>query len=1210
MNRHRCRRAASLPGPKGVLLLLVLISLTLFLLLGVALLVNATRSRMAARTFGTATDELEAYNDRAALDEALLVLLRGSQAALPPQVGESILADRYGGSVDTIATAVPSLAGWPTSPILTATVAGNASLNGRVLTLVPVRPGDGDVLSFRILGAGGGQIRLANVSGRPGRVLPTGTCRWLVNGRDFAGTFPANEPWDGFTTGSAVGGGAMSDPWLARVELANGAVAAVRQATYQAADNAALALPLALECDNDNDGVLDGVWINGTSSFLAPRLSPLGGRITQRVSYLVLDLDGRLNVNAAGMAAPAAGSYAASRDAPLGMGYGPADVDASLLFPATLPSSTGLSAFTASGSSPSGTWWGVLAGGTATKGPPSAVPPRPRPGIGAFSGRYGPNGVPGATGDDADVLQVTTTGTYARTVGGTNAVGDLQGHARLYMSATVNGTPDTLTPTMTWFLPTSGTDAVNDPYEIRLDANEPRLGGNVWSGTAPAANDDLPYTIGDLERVLRANDADAAFLAQRLAAALGTTAQAARHLITTDSWDTPAVTGPAAARVESALTSRPPSYPWADANAWSPDVAAGLRFDINRPVLAGSSPQARSEQREFCKGLYTLVMALGETDARRAAQWAVNVLDFRDEDSTMTAFEYDTNLANGWGVDGDPATTGEADRGVVWGVERPDILIADTAAWRGGSGSAAMFVSVVRAPFNAQRIVGGSAAPVELPDPVLRVSGTDRLNARLAVGGTSSVWQLRLTTSGTDQAVAFGPVSASASPQQFILVNGTVSGTATLLMGGTAGVSGSAGLSGTGRESMVVIGGTSTTTIAPGTAPGPPSMIVNQGGTFTPPATAAGGTVRLERLADPTRANAADNPYIAVDAAPFTVSTAGNTADEGITVRLRRPGPREADAGQHPLTAFWRQPATWQTAGKEFQVYHASAGIVAGGVNDPVPWFHWPNRPFVSQVELALVPADGADSLLRNYSFPTSSLAASGTSVNCGAAGNATLGQLILDATIVPTRFAGNTVTLDASKLAAATDTAFQAMGLNRLPAGQLSLGREPGKMNVNTMPTGTASASDGLLWQVLVGGTQTVLASGTLAANPFTATGTFQPMPARSLGQMVSLSGSTAGQPPAVESFPDPSGGAVHPRAKNPFLALATANRLANTATVRSNVFAVWITVETTDSSPGAPPPVTRRLFAIIDRSVPVGYSRGEDLNVRDTIRLLRQLD
>jgi hypothetical protein len=113
-------------------------------------------------------------------------------------------------------------------------------------------------------------------------------------------------------------------------------------------------------------------------------------------------------------------------------------------------------------------------------------------------------------------------------------------------------------------------------------------------------------------------------------------------------------------------------------------------------VLTGTTPQARFEQQEYCKGLYALAMTLGETDARRAAQWAVNVLDFRDEDSTMTAFEYDTNLANGWGVDGNPATTGEADRGVVWGVERPDILIADTAAWRGVSGSANCWLMATR----------------------------------------------------------------------------------------------------------------------------------------------------------------------------------------------------------------------------------------------------------------------------------------------------------------------------------------------------------------------------------------------------------------------------------------------------------------------------------------------------------------------------------
>jgi hypothetical protein len=32
--------------------------------------------------------------------------------------------------------------------------------------------------------------------------------------------------------------------------------------------------------------------------------------------------------------------------------------------------------------------------------------------------------------------------------------------------------------------------------------------------------------------------------------------------------------------------------------------------------------------------------------------------------------------------------------------------------------------------------------------------------------------------------------------------------------------------------------------------------------------------------------------------------------------------------------------------------------------------------------------------------------------------------------------------------------------------------------------------------------------------------------------------------------------------------------------------------------------------MFAIVDRSIPVGFSKGETLNARDTIRLQRFLD
>lgn len=1205
MNRDHSRCGHIPAGPRGVLLLLVLISLTLFLLLGVALLVNATRLRMAARTFSTASDQLEAYNDRAALDEALLVLLRGSQNALPPQISESILADRYGAEADLLATAVPSLAGWPNSPVLTATVAGaNARHNGRVLTLVPLRPGDGDVVSFRVLGAGGGQMQLSNVPYRPGLVLPTGSCRWLVNGRDFAGAFPANESWDGFTTGSAVGGGQMSDPWLARLELASGTVAAVRQATYQVAAADPLAIPAPLECDNDNDGVPDGVWISGGPGFLAPRPSPRGGRITQRVSYLVVDLDGRLNVNAAGMAAPASGSYSASPNVPLGMGYGPADIDASLLFPATPPSGTGLSAFTGSGTNPSGTWWGMLAGATPARGSPSAEQRRPPPGVGALSGRYGPNRVPGGLGDDGGSLQVTSTAGYSTVVAGTNAFADLKGHSRIYMTGTVSGTANSLTPTLTSFLPAAGADAADDPYEIRLDGGAPRLGGTVRSSATATVNDDLPFTLGELERVLRANDPDAAALAQRLAAALGNTAQASRLLITTDSWDTPAITGSAARLVENALASRPPSYPWGDANAWSADVAAGLRFNINKPVLSGTTPQAIAQQQEFCKGLYTLVRTLGENDARRAAQWAVNVLDFRDPDSTMTRFVYDSDLSDGWSTAG--VTTG-----TVWGVERPEMVIADTAAWRSGTGapgSGALFVSVVRTPFAATRLVAGTATPLEMIDPLIRnATYPDRLQTggSVATGGTAhGVWQLRFDA---DKAVAFRPLTGSTSMSQWV-VNGTQSGTrSTALLGNTAGLSVD-GVSPAGRASTYVLAGTSAANIVnPSQLRSPPRMLVDQGGTFALAGMSTTGTVHLERLANPSQPNSAENPYIVVDTAPVELSTGGTDANSGITQRLRRAGPRDIVGAQHPLTAFWRQPLggginAWVRDGGRtittgtnsvlFQLYFHSAGMLASGSTEPVPWFHWPNRPFVSTAELALVPADDANGMLRNYSLPTTTLL------------NQIIGRHILDATIVPSPFAGNALVLTGSTGTAADR--LRGVGLDRLPTW-----REPGKMNVNTMPTGTTTATDGLLWQMLVGGTQVQLGASSLTANPFTVTGSIAASnPAQSVHDLLQLRRLMDGAV-AIESIPTLSAsGGLHPRGKNPFLAMFTANRLANTATIRSNVFAVWITVETTDSSPGAPPPSTRRLFAIIDRSIPVGCKRGEDLNVRDTIRLVRQLD
>ena len=75
--------------------------------------------------------------------------------------------------------------------------------------------------------------------------------------------------------------------------------------------------------------------------------------------------------------------------------------------------------------------------------------------------------------------------------------------------------------------------------------------------------------------------------------------------------------------------------------------------------------------------------------ALRIAQWAINVVDFRDPDSIMTPFEFDLEPfdANGWSVDDDIRTSNDnstdsvPDRAVVWGCETPELIITETAAF-------------------------------------------------------------------------------------------------------------------------------------------------------------------------------------------------------------------------------------------------------------------------------------------------------------------------------------------------------------------------------------------------------------------------------------------------------------------------------------------------------------------------------------------------
>ena len=73
----------------------------------------------------------------------------------------------------------------------------------------------------------------------------------------------------------------------------------------------------------------------------------------------------------------------------------------------------------------------------------------------------------------------------------------------------------------------------------------------------------------------------------------------------------------------------------------------------------------------------------GDEKEFNLAQWAANVVDFRDADSIMTPFEFDLNPFNGWDVDGIIGTADDAhvERALVWGSERPELLITESLVY-------------------------------------------------------------------------------------------------------------------------------------------------------------------------------------------------------------------------------------------------------------------------------------------------------------------------------------------------------------------------------------------------------------------------------------------------------------------------------------------------------------------------------------------------
>ena len=142
-------------------------------------------------------------------------------------------------------------------------------------------------------------------------------------------------------------------------------------------------------------------------------------------------------------------------------------------------------------------------------------------------------------------------------------------------------------------------------------------------------------------------------------------------------------------------------WPNTDDAALPVEIALGRRLNLHRQLIMPPAPRngmpywaqvpviSPNDPRALARDIYLLLRLIKPTsnlvEIRRMAQFAVNVVDFIDPDDVMTAFEYDTDLTNGWNVDGniDPASpdTGRPDRAVVWGVEKPQVVINETLAF-------------------------------------------------------------------------------------------------------------------------------------------------------------------------------------------------------------------------------------------------------------------------------------------------------------------------------------------------------------------------------------------------------------------------------------------------------------------------------------------------------------------------------------------------
>ncbi len=362
--------------------------------------------------------------------------------------------------------------------------------------------------------------------------------------------------------------------------------------------------------------------------------------------------------------------------------------------------------------------------------------------------------------------------------------------------------------------------------------------------------------------------------------------------------------------------------------------------------------------------------------------------------------------------------------------------------------------------------------------------------------------------------------------------------------------------------------------------------------------------VHLQRLADPSRAHdSKTNPYITVDSmiVDLTVMNARTRESESGVTGTNPPAfvTRKRESKSNLLQQDDDSAATVTTTTAQNGLEHSFSKDTPFGTTQPnVTWLGWINRPPVSPFELMNVTNRTASDMLHCYNPDDSG---TGFEKKYGYLPKFTesSARKVFGFLRVPSPQTVTPMVLNRNNMGETTDVVTDT-----LPFAYYSMYREPGKININTIPSAE-------IWSALLNRTVSSADFQRVSKWPTTSSSSTT-TPFRSIAEAPDssvLQDSNFNQLMNVtnENSLDPA-------------SRLNLYRLANLTTTRSNVFAVWVTMGffevnasgnvTTNELGETSGGVKRyRAFYLIDRSIPVGFERGINHNAENVILLRRML-